>query len=616
MGSRHCLLEVLLVLALFVLALCPRAVALPAPVGVQAGHAIQAAQHEQHKTKGSAPCSVEVPVIGGVLSEATTGICEAASEAAAGAGGLLGEAAGAAGNGVMDALASWMIGAASTIAGFVASTMTQTTTPQLQSAWYEAQFAPMADLGAALGLLVALIAFASAAIRRSPEALAGALAGIVRAGLGTSLAVALTVIGLDVCDQISSAVLSGSPHAFWGTVAHAWGTSGFGGFGSSALACVIALIEVFAAIFVWLELIVCNAAIYVAVLFFPVVLAASIWPALGSWTGRLVRLLMLFVILKPVALIVLSLAGNAAAAGLSFGNGIPSSVGTILAATVIFALAAFAPRALMYLLAADAESAYIAAGLRTAAAAAVNDGDGRSLPSAGALRNLSGQDGAGGAGGPPPGGGGGSSGGDGGGGGRGDGGGPYDGGPLAGGEGGAGVTGDGAGDGALAVGGETTAAGAVAVAAGVSAPAPAASARDSQGSAAHAPSPRGSASHASAQDDSEKTAPSGPARSAASVPAARDDGASPPQRPASAPAEHPRQDTEGGGVGGEHQRPDEPGEAARASHPCDANAPRTLPDTPRTSPRSPRRGPPRRSPALSGAGTGRPIPRRPEDGER
>ena len=85
---------------------------------------------------------------------------------------------------------------------------------------------------------------------------------------------------------------------------------------------------------------------------------------------------MLFVILKPVTLIVLSLAGNAAAAGLSFGSGVSGSVGTILAAIVIFALAAFAPWALMYLLAADAESAYMAAGMRAAAGAAVTDSDG------------------------------------------------------------------------------------------------------------------------------------------------------------------------------------------------------------------------------------------------
>src|ERR1035438_989967 len=114
---------------------------------------------------------------------------------------------------------------------------------------------------------------------------------------------------------------------------YCWRTP-IGGFGLQAL------IEVFAAVFVWLELIVRDAAIYLAVLFFPVALAAAIWPALDAWPGRLGRLLMLFVILKPVALIVLSFAGNAAVAGLSFSGGVSGSVGTILAATVIFGLGA------------------------------------------------------------------------------------------------------------------------------------------------------------------------------------------------------------------------------------------------------------------------------------
>jgi hypothetical protein len=99
-------------------------------------------------------------------------------------------------------------------------------------------------------------------------------------------------------------------------------------------------------------------------------------------------LLLLLVVLKPVALIVLSFAGNTAAGGLSLGAGIPQSVGTILAAIVIFAFAAFAPWALMYLLAADAESAYAAAGLRSAAGSAVAGKGGRSLRTIGGLRNL------------------------------------------------------------------------------------------------------------------------------------------------------------------------------------------------------------------------------------
>ena len=229
---------------------------------------------------------------------------------------------------------------------------------------------------------------------------------------------------------------------------------------------LIALVEVFAAIFVWLELIVRDAAIYVAVLFFPVALAAAVWPALGAWPGRLGRLLALFVILKPVALIVLSFAGSAAAAGLSFSGGVPGSVGTILAATVIFALAAFAPWALMYLLAADAESAHVAGGLRAAAAGAVGDEQGRSVRSAGGLRQLagsvsgSGGSGGGSAGGGGSGGGGGSPGGG--------GGGPRSGGPSA--NGGGAGTGAGAGpeDGTLPVGAESIGAGSIGAAAGMS----------------------------------------------------------------------------------------------------------------------------------------------------
>lgn len=611
MVLRLHLLGVWIVLT-FVLVACPRAFAVPPVAGTQAGHPQQAAKHEAHKS--ARPCNVEVPVIGGLLSEATNGICEAAGEAAGAAGGLVGEATSAAGNGIMNSFASWMIEAATQITVFVSREMQQTTTPQLESAWYLAQFRPMADLGAALSLLVAMIGLASAAIRRSPEALAATLVGMVRAGLGTALVIPLTVIGVGIADQVSSAVLTASPHTFWATIAHAWGTKGFGGFGSSALAMLVALIEVFAGIFVWLELIVRDAAIYVIPVFFAATLAAAIWPVLSAWPGRLARLLLLFVILKPVALIVLSLAGGAAAAGLSFSGGVSGSVGTILAAIVIFALAAFAPWALMYLLAADAESAYMAAGMRVAAGAAVTDKDGRSVRSGGGLRNLADQNGASGAGGQPPGGGGGASGGDGSGGADGGGGGPFDGGPMAGGEGAAGIAGNGAGDDALAVGGETTAAGSIAVAAGAGAQAPMASEQDSQSPVASAHSSQDQASLASAyEDDESATASASQAHPAAHVSGAQDDGDSLAQTPTRAPAENPSQDV---GDTAEHERPAKPDGTPSTSRSSGAGAPRSPADTARTLPRSPRRGAPRRSPALSGTGTGRPSPRRREDGER
>jgi hypothetical protein len=605
MALRLPLLGGSIALTLILLA-CPCALAVPPAAGTQAGHPIQAAKNEAHKHKSSRPCNVEVPVIGGVLSEATNGVCEAAGEAAGAVGGLVGEAASAAGNGIMDALASWMIGAATQITVFVSREMQQTTTPQLESAWYLAQFRPMADLGAALSLLVAMIGLASAAIRRSPEALAATLVGMVRAGLGTGLVIPLTVIGLGIADQISSAVLTASPHTFWATIAHAWGTKGFGGFGSSALATLIALIEVFAGIFVWLELIVRNAAIYVAVLFFATTLAASIWPVLSAWPGRLGRLLLLFVILKPVALIVLSLAGGAAAAGLSFSSGVSGSVGTILTAVVIFALAAFAPWALMYLLAADAETAYMAAGLRAATGAAVADKDGPSVRSGGGLRNLSSQNGA--AGGRASGGGGSPRGGNGGEGGGGGGAPSGGGGPTAGEDGAGAAGGAGAGDGALAVSGETIGAGSIGAAAAASLQTAPSSGKDSQtqSPAAQTGGAQGPPNVESAQESGAQV----PSRERQSSQAPTGRGDTSPQAPGHAPVSAPHQD--GDGAAGQ-ERPGGSNGAPQTPRPSPGGAPRQPAET--TTRTSPRRRP-RRSPVLAGAGQSRPSsPQHPGDRE-
>jgi type IV secretion system protein TrbL len=575
----------------FVLVACPCALAVPPVAGTQAGHPQQAAKHEAHKS--ARPCNVEVPVIGGLLSEATNGICEAAGEAVGAAGGLVGEAASAAGNGIMNSLASWMIEAATQITVFVSREMQQTTTPQLESAWYLTQFRPMADLGAALSLLVAMIGLASAAIRRSPEALAATLVGMVRAGLGTALVIPLTVIGVGIADQISSAVLTASPHTFWATIAHAWGTKGFGGFGSSALAMLIALIEVFAGIFVWLELIVRDAAIYVIPLFFAATLAAAIWPVLSAWPGRLARLLLLFVILKPVALIVLSLAGGAAAAGLSFSGGVSGSVGTILAAIVIFALAGFAPWALMYLLAADAESAYMAAGLRAATGGAVTDKEGRSVRSGGGLRNLGSQNG-GAIGGQASGDGGSSgSGGNGGGGGApSGGGGPASGGDMA------GTAGDaGSSDGALAVSGETIGAGAVGAAAAASFQGTPSSSQESETQSpaeAQPHSSQGSPAFASAHEDGTRSANGERQSSQGSV--ARKD--------ARSSASTPQQD--GGGTGGQER----PG-GSNSDTQTPLSSPRSVPrQSAETETRS---SSPRRSPVLAGVGSPRSSSPQPHD---
>jgi hypothetical protein len=326
---------------------------------------------------GTAEGAAAGGVIGGVIKKGIGGVANLiCSGSSGGAGSTLVKTAvgGVAAAATFDLAARWMIAAAQKITGAIVSTITSSTSPQLTAVWFQQSFAPMAALGAALALLVTLTALTSAAARRDPAALAGTLAGIVRAGVGTGLLIALTTLALQITDGISADVIRTSHQTFWSQVGTAWGSSGFGGFGSSALAMLMAILQVIAGVIVWLELAVRNAAIYLTVLFFPVALAASIWPALSGWTSRLARLLFLFVILKPVVLIVLAFAGNAALAGLSLNGSLPSSAGTVIAAITIFALAAMAPWALMLIVAADAESATVGAGVRAAAGHAVSDG--------------------------------------------------------------------------------------------------------------------------------------------------------------------------------------------------------------------------------------------------
>ena len=280
---------------------------------------------------------------------------------------------------VLDQMTKWMTDAATWTTKQIAQAIQRTTTPELGAGWYRERFASMAALGLGLSLLVAMLALGSAAVRRDPEALGATFVGMFRAGLGTGLVLALTVMALGVADAVTNVVagdaVGQNASKFWGDVAGAWGRDNFAGFGSSAIAFLFAFIQVIAAIAVWLELLLRQAAIYVAVLFMPAALAASIWPSLRGWQSRLSRSLFVLIAMKPVVVTVLALAGSAAAAALT--GQARGDVGVLLSAIVIFALAAWAPWALMHLVSMDHEGAWSARGGVEGARGAIAGGAGR-----------------------------------------------------------------------------------------------------------------------------------------------------------------------------------------------------------------------------------------------
>jgi hypothetical protein len=295
-------------------------------------------------------CSVGLPGIDTVLN----GACDGAEAVGGAVGGAIdavrgapGAVAGAVAGGVFGEATRWMADGANWVTKQIQSLLDATTTPELTAGWYRERWKAMVALGAGLAALVAMMALGSAAFRRDPDALAETFIGMLRAGLGTGLVIPLVVMALGVADGISNVVVrdvsGGAGAAFWGDVSKAWERGG-GGFGSAAIEFVFALLNVVAGIAVWLEMLVRNAGIYVAVLFMATALAASIWPQLRGWQTRLTQLLFVLIATKPVIVVILSLAGSAAVAG---GAGPDRDYGILLAAIMILVLAALTPWVLM-----------------------------------------------------------------------------------------------------------------------------------------------------------------------------------------------------------------------------------------------------------------------------
>ena len=285
-----------------------------------------------------------------------------------------GAAASAVGGGVLGEVTEWMTDAAEWVTSKIQGLIEQTATPELEASWYQDRWREMVALGGGLAVLVAMIALVSAAVRRDPDALGGIFIGMFRAGIGTGLVVPLVVMALSVADGISSWVAGQAAgeagSKFWGDVADVWGSGDHGGLGSTAIAFLFALVQVIAGIAVWIEMLLRNAGIYVAVLFMAAALAASIWPRLRSWQDRLVSLLFVMIAMKPVIVVVLSLAGSAAAAG---GGG-DKDLGLVLAAVVILVLAAFTPWVLMMLISIDTEASWTAGSATGGAKARIGSG--------------------------------------------------------------------------------------------------------------------------------------------------------------------------------------------------------------------------------------------------
>ncbi|MGA2924448.1 MAG: hypothetical protein ABSG43_00430 [Solirubrobacteraceae bacterium] len=250
--------------------------------------------------------------------------------------------------GSLDCVTNWVVGGAQQLDKDVMSVASGSgSAPQLGSGWFAGVYQYVWIIGAALGGVFTMVGLAGATLKRSGRAFGELLYGVFRAGVGSAVAVAVVILALGVCDQLASDIAGNVPTAFFDAISTGWGQSGFGGFGSSFLALIVALVMVIVEALLWFELLIRGALLYVAVALLPLVFAASIWPALNRMLHRVVFLVGVLLVLPVVAMLVLLVGAAIVGGGLSGTGGVVSSATTILEGLAVFATAALAPWALL-----------------------------------------------------------------------------------------------------------------------------------------------------------------------------------------------------------------------------------------------------------------------------
>jgi hypothetical protein len=243
------------------------------------------------------------------------------------------------------ALGTWVIGGAKAALTGMAGALGAATRPRLDTTWFSSTYWRMAGIGAVLTLPFLFAAAVQSLMRSDLGLLARAALGYLPLSLlAVGIAAPLTMLLLAACDEMSAIVSSAAGHSSTHFLAKLGVMTGglLALARSPFLAFLLGVLIAAAALALWLELLMREAAVYVVVLMLPLAFAALAWPARRVWAARAVEMLVALILSKFAIVAVLALGGAALS-----GAGGP---GGLLTGVVLIVLAAFAPWALVRLL--------------------------------------------------------------------------------------------------------------------------------------------------------------------------------------------------------------------------------------------------------------------------
>ena len=280
------------------------------------------------------------PCIGPALTVA----CGVADAAGDGLGEAISAGADAAGDLALNGLSGWVAEGAAWLIDRIARAVERSTRPELGATWFDKQYRSMLSLALLLALGFLLIAIAHAALRQ--DAAAGMRAALVALPVAICCAFAAVTfveLALAATDEATAIVTSrgaADSREFFSDLAEAVRPADNAqGAPPGFLVLLGGLLAALLCFVVWIELILREAAIYLAVAFLPLSLAAMVWERTAHLARRLVEGLAAIVLAK------FTIAASVALAASALGNarGDSGGITTLLAGCAVLFLAALSP---------------------------------------------------------------------------------------------------------------------------------------------------------------------------------------------------------------------------------------------------------------------------------
>jgi hypothetical protein len=244
------------------------------------------------------------------------------------------------------ALTKWVVDTAVWLLQQLANVVFNTNSPVLSVDWFRTHYADMIAVAWVVAPVFLLLGIVQAVLRADLGLLGRILAQFLVVAIMTTGAVAVAQLLIGTVDQLSGFVSrnsSGDLHTFLtsymtGPMIAATSAGPGQPVVPLAFAFLAGVLTILGAVLIWLELLARTLVIYAALLFFPVLLAAALWPRASGMVQILAEVLVAVIVSKFIIVVIVA-AGVAALTATGSQNAGPS----LLVGAGLLLVAAWAP---------------------------------------------------------------------------------------------------------------------------------------------------------------------------------------------------------------------------------------------------------------------------------